>query len=590
MGAIPHEKGVAFRVWAPHADSVSVIGSFNDFKPDRHPMSREDGGNWYADLPDAAVGDEYRYQIVNGDKTLSRIDPRARQVTNSIGNGVIHNPHFDWEDDAFVAPPHDQWVIYEMHVGTFSRKYVDKTGTFDDMVLEFDHLKHLGVNVLQLMPVAEFAGDISWGYNPAHLYAIESAYGGPEALKRFVKTAHREGFAVVMDVVYNHFGPSDLDLWQFDGWYENGKGGIYFYNDFRSKTPWGDTRPDYGRGEVRSFIYDNAMMWIEDFHIDGLRYDMTLYIRSLDASGRHDIPDGWGLTQWINRSISDRYPHVLTIAEDLQDNPYLTKSDSEGGAHFSAQWDARFVHPIRDVLTKSDDRWRSMQKVVDAILHQHNGDVFQRVVYTESHDEVANGKSRMPAEIDHGNPENWFAQKRSTLGAALVFTAPGIPMIFQGQEFLQGGWFIDTEELDWDNRDTFHGIVWLYADLIRLRRNHGGVSKGLTGQHTNVFHVNDDAKVVAYHRSSLGGPGDDVVVVTNFSNREFSEYRIGLPRSGQWKLRFNSDWKHYSDDFSDCPSGDLKTDDHPYDGLKFSAVVHLAPYTAIIYSQDAAGS
>ena len=135
------------------------------------------------------------------------------------------------------------------------------------------------------------------------------------------------------------------------------------------------------------------MMWLGDYHVDGLRYDMTLYIRSIDGNPQSEIPEGWGLTQWINRDIHVAYPHAITIAEDLQDNPYLTKSDIEGGAGFSTQWDAAFVHPIRDVITQPDDAGRDMQKVVDAITHRYNGDAFQRVIYTESHDEVANGKS-----------------------------------------------------------------------------------------------------------------------------------------------------------------------------------------------------
>ncbi len=586
MGAIPHAKGVAFRVWAPHADAVSVVGSFNGFDGRANPMSREEGDCWYADVPEASIGDEYRFEILSGGRTLSRIDPRAREVTNSIGNGVIHDDTFDWEDDAFEISPWNELVIYEMHVGTFRRRKEDTPGTFAEIAAELDHLKHLGVNALQLMPCAEFAGDISWGYNPAHIFAIESAYGGPVGLKQFVKLAHREGFAVIMDVVYNHFGPSDLDLWQFDGWSEHGKGGIYFFNDHRSHTPWGDTRPDYGRGEVRSFIHDNAMMWLEDYRIDGLRYDMTLYIRSVDGSPDRAIPEGWGLTQWINRSISERFPKKITIAEDLQNNDYLTKPESEGGANFSTQWDAGFVHPIRDVITQSDDRGRCMEKVVAALLRRYNGDAMQRVIYTESHDEVANGKARVPAEIggeDHGN---WFAQKRSTLGAAMVFTSAGIPMIFQGQEFLQGGWFKDTESLDWDHRDEFHGIVWLYADLIRLRLNREGVTRGLTGHQTHVFHINHADKVVAFQRFEQGGPGDDVIVVANFANLLWEEYRIGLPRGGEWKLRFNSDWKGYSDDFAGVASTDLVAEEVHYDNLAFSASLRIAPYSVLIFSQD----
>jgi 1,4-alpha-glucan branching enzyme len=586
MGAIIHDQGVAFRVWAPHATSVSVVGSFNDFDPGAHVMEKEDQSTWYIDIPQARVGDHYKYRISNGNKVLERIDPRAREVTNSVGHGVIHDPAFDWADDDFEMLPHNELVIYEMHVGTFSRLDPDTPGTFDGILKKLSHLKHLGVNALQLMPCAEFAGDVSWGYNPAHIYAIESAYGGPVSFKRFVKLAHQNGFAVILDVVYNHFGPSDLDLWQFDGWSENDMGGIYFYNDHRSATPWGNTRPDYGRGEVRSFIRDNAMMWFEDYHVDGLRYDMTLYIRSIDGAPHNDIPEGWGLTQWINRDIREKFPHAVTIAEDLQNNPYLTKPEWEGGAAFSSQWDAGFVHPVRDVITQIDDDSRCMAKIYGALTHSYNHSPMQRVIYTESHDEVANGKARVPAEIDDDASESYFPQKRSTLGAALVFTAAGIPMLFQGQEFLQGGWFKDTEELDWENRTTFRGIVWLYADLIRLRLNKMGITRGLTGNGTHVFHLNQKDKVIAFHRYLDRGPGDDVVVVANFSHQSWHDYRIGFPAQGNWKLRFNSDWSGYSDLFGDFLSTDAHAELASYDGLQASANIAIAPYGVLIYSQD----
>ena len=586
MGAIAHQNGVAFRVWAPHATAVSVIGTFNSFSETAHPMEKEAAGNWYVDVPDAIVGHEYKFFIVNGDRSFSQIDPRARQVTNSVGNGVIHDPNFDWDDDDFSMPSWNELVIYELHVGTFNRKTDDSTGTFDSLGIKLEYLKRLGVNALQLMPCAEFAGDVSWGYNPAHIYAIETAYGGPEAFKRFVKLAHQQGFAVIMDVVYNHFGPSDLDLWQFDGWSENNKGGIYFYNDHRSNTPWGDTRPDYGRGEVRSFIRDNAMMWLDDYHVDGLRYDMTLYIRSVDGTPNNEIPDGWGLTQWINRDIREAYPGKITIAEDLQNNAFMTKPDWEGGAGFASQWDAGFVHPIRDVITQPDDNSRCMAKIYGALTHAYNRESTQRVIYTESHDEVANGKARVPAEIDSADSTNWYAQKRSTLGAAFVFTAAGIPMLFQGQEFLQGGWFQDTEEIDWQNRKTFRGILWLYADLIRLRLNKEDETRGLTGNGTQVHHVNQINKVVAFHRYLDGGPGDDVLVIANFSINRFDDYQVGFPAVGTWKLRFNSDWTGYSKDFSDCPSSDAIAIDQPYDGMRASAKVIIAPYSVLIFSQD----
>ncbi|MFG0253768.1 MAG: alpha-amylase family glycosyl hydrolase [Rhodopirellula sp. JB053] len=586
LGPIILEDAVAFRVWAPHADAVSVIGDFNQWNGQRNPLQKEPNGNWVAIVENAKPGDHYKYEITNGENTFQRIDPRVRQVTNSVGNGVIHQPDFDWQGDDFRMPHWNELVIYESHVGTFYRDGKDSVGTFEDYTKKFDHLQKLGINALQIMPIAEFAGDYSWGYNPAHPYAIEEAYGGPVGFKTFVREAHRAGFAVILDVVYNHFGPSDLDLWQFDGWSENDKGGIYFYNDYRSHTPWGDTRPDYGRGEVRSYIRDNAMMWLEDYHVDGLRYDMTLNIRSVDASGHQEIPEGWGLTQWINREIHSLKPSAITIAEDLQNNAYLTKPDSHGGAGFSTQWDAKFVHPIRDVITQPDDSGRDMRKVADALSHSYNADAFQRVVYTESHDEVANGKSRVPSEIDREDPDNWFAQKRTTLGLALVLTAPGIPMLFQGQALLQDGWFTDTEELDWDNACEYGGIGKLTSDLVSLRLNRSGVSKGLTGQHVDVFHINDADKVVAYRRRYDGGKGDDVIVVANFSNRHFERYEFGLPAEGVWKRRFSSDQKRYSDQFGNQASGDVTADAAPYDGQSHRGQVELPPYTVLIFSQD----
>lgn len=583
MGCLPHDNGVAFRVWAPHAKQVFVVGDFNEWNEQSDPLELEENGHWYIDVPSADVGDEYRYIIVNGDQKLSRIDPYSREVTNSVGNSVIHDPEFDWEDDDFKIAPFNELVIYEMHVGTFNRSRPNTPGTFASVCRKLDYLRRLGVNCIQLMPSAEFAGDLSWGYNPAHIFAVESAYGGPFGLKELVKLAHQHGIAVVLDVVYNHFGPSDLDIWQFDGWSQDGKGGIYFYNDWRSQTPWGDTRPDYGRAEVRNYIHNNAMMWLDDYHMDGLRYDMTLYMRSVDGS--KNLPEGWSLSQWINRDIHFKYPHKISIAEDLQNNDWLTKPVDWGGAGFSTQWDAGFVHPIRHVVQQVEDQHRSMLEVRDALCHRYNFSAFERVVYSESHDEVANGKKRVPSEIDSQDPKGWYAQKRSILAACMVFTAPGIPMIFQGQEFLRGGWFDDSRGIDWTDEKDCQGIVRLYRDLIRLRLNKKGITGGLTGQRIEVHHLNDKDKVVSFRRWKEGGQGDDTVIVANFANRTWEDYRIGFVREGVWRLHFNSDATYYSEDFSDFPSHDVTAERMPYDGLPASGAINIAPYSVLIFSE-----
>ena len=583
MGAILDKQGAGFRVWAPNADSVFVVGDFNDWDNNSDPLALEgDTGYWYGYVDGATAGHEYKFRITNGQAELFRIDPYAQAVTNSVGNGVIvDHSSFDWHNDDFETPHHNNLVIYEMHAGTFMPPD-GGVGTLEDVTRGLDHITRLGVNCIELMPVMEFAGDYSWGYNPAHIFAVESSYGGSDALKLLVREAHKRGISVVVDVVYNHFGPSDLDLWQFDGWSEDGKGGIYFYNDWRSSTPWGDTRPDYGRPEVRQFIRDNALMWMRDYHVQGLRQDMTPYMRSVNGSG-WEIPEGWSLSRWVNDEVRKHYPTAILIAEDLHGVHAVTSTDADG-AGFSAQWDTHFVHPIRAAITHINDHDRDVESVRNAITYDY-GDAFSRVIYTESHDEVANGKARVVEEINPADNGDWFAQKRSTLGAALVLTSPGVPMLFQGQEFLEGDWFRDDVPLDWDLMDEYHGIARLYRDLIRLRLNAAGFSKGLMGQHTRVLHAHPDNKVFAFHRWFDGGADDDTVVVVNLQNKLWTDYRIGMPGNHTWKLRLNSDSKVYSDIFNGTPGHDTVSDGDPQDGMPTSASVDVAPYGVLVYTR-----
>jgi 1,4-alpha-glucan branching enzyme len=298
-----------------------------------------------------------------------------------------------------------------------------------------------------------------------------------------------------------------------------------------------------------------------------------------------DLPDGWSLLQWLNSEIADRHPGRITIAEDLQNNVWLTEDVGAGGAGFGAQWDANFVYPIRQAVAAPDDALRSVGAIRDALLYRYNDDAFGRVIYSESHDEVANGRARVPQEVQPDDPEGWYAQKRSTLAAAMVFTAPGIPMLFQGQEFLEGGWFRDTVPLDWDKHGEFRGIVRLYRDLIRLRLNRDGWTRGLCGQFTAVHHLNEERKVLAYHRWDQGGPGDDVVVVVNLLHEPQEGYTIGFPAAGTWTLRFNSDWQGYSQAFQGHPSTDAVSEDGAQDGMPCHGTVSPGPYSVLIYSQ-----
>ncbi len=588
VGAVVHEDGATFRVWAPHADQVSVAGSFNHWVWGRTPLAREKNGTWSADVPGARAGDEYKYVIRRGDQLLWRTDPYARAIALPPQNALIP-PAAARHKATFRPPPVEELVIYELHVGTFNWQPGAPAGTFQGVIDRLPYLNALGVNALELMPVMEFAGHRSWGYNPAHPFAVAQVYGGAKGLRRLVKAAHDHGIAVIVDVVYNHFGPDNLSLWQFDGWHENGHGGIYFYNDWRAETPWAHTRPDFGRPEVRAYIRHNVLMWLEEYQVDGLRWDATAYLRHArgqDGDPAGDLPDGWRLMQGIHAEIHQRFPGRLSIAEDLQGNAWLTRALPDGGAGFHSQWDARFVHPIRAAVIAVDDRQRSMPAVADAIRYRYNDNAFERVIYSESHDEVANGKARVPEEIAPGRTDSLPARKRSALAAVLVFTSPGIPMLFQGQEFLEDGWFDDGRPLDWGKAASNAGMIQLYRDLIRLRRNEEGHTLGLQGQHCHVFRLDDQSKHIAFHRWSRGGPGDNVVVMVNFSHRPVHRLTLGFPHPGAWRVRFNSDWSYYDPGFGDLPLAVVYAEPGAQDGLlPCRGLVSVGPYGAVILSQ-----
>ncbi len=594
VGANPYSGGVSFRVWAPNATTVNVAGQFNSWSKSANSLVAEGGGYWSVDVPGAAAGQQYKFVINQATSSIWKRDPRARLVVNSNDNSIIVDPDaYNWGGaNTFVPPPVNEMVIYEMHIGTFNDSPGGSPGTFSSAIARLDHLQDLGVNVIELMPINEFPGDYSWGYNPSDPYTVENtAYGGVTGLKDFVKECHARDMAVLLDVLYNHFGPSDLDLWEFDGWSEDDGGGIYFYNQSSLRdTPWGP-RPDYRRPEVVDYISDNIEFWINEYRMDGFRWDAVGMIRDTNYGGGTSLPEGKQMIRDVNDMLDASYPNVINIAEDVQSWGDITQPTSNSsGFGFDSQW-SNFHYYIRHEIEQSTDAARDMNSLafgLNGALYGGAGDAWKRVISTETHDEVANGKSRVPAEIDNANPGSYLARKLSTAGAAMVFTAPGIPMIFQGQEILEDGWFQDTDPIDWTKATTYSGILQLYTDLIALRKNVAGKTAGLTGPNINVFHVNNGStsKVVAFHRWDAGGEEDDVVVIANFANKNFPVYNIGFPASGDWVVRFNSDSTTYSSDFGGAGSTAVSTVATPMHGFAQSGSVELPPYTVLILSQD----
>lgn len=581
VGAHLNKTGVTFRVWAPFADSVAVIGHFNDWF--EHPLSSEEDGYWSGHVKGAVAGQEYKFVIKNGDNTYFRNDPRALHFTTSAGSSVIASSSFDWQDDKFEPIPFNKQVIYELHVGSFNRPDPAMSGTFRDVCDRLDYLADLGINMIELMPINSMLMDRGWGYAIDYIYAVESLYGGRHGFLAFVREAHKRGIGVILDVVYNHFGPDEkLDLWQFDGWHQDEKGGIYFYNDWRAETPWGNTRPDFGRAEVQQYILDNVRMWMSECRVDGLRVDSTIYIRN--ALGRNndpstDLPEGWHLLQQINSMAHKINPQAITIGEDVADNEYITKKVEEGGAGFSAQWELGFPHALREALRSNNRNEINMTGICGELARRYNNDAFQRIIFTDSHDSAANGSARLNEMIAPGAADQLFARKQMLIAATILLTSPGIPMLFQGQEFMEDGCFSDWRALDWSKAKRFERIVAAHKALIDLRKNSQGITAGLTAQNINLMHVDEDNKVLAYHRWSEGGPKDDVVVIVNFSDQLIENYALGFPRSGKWRVRFNSTSLNYSEDFKDVFVSDVNVENG-------GGIMVVPPSSAIVLSQD----
>ena len=550
MGSIPYSgpagTGVTFRVWAPNAASVSVPGTFNGWNTAANPLVKEgSSGLWSADIPAARSGNEYKY-LINGTNWWK--DPRSRKVTfsgygTSGANSIIYDPAaFNWAGDTRLDVDQSNLVIYELHVGAFYDPSPSSggPGKFTDAIAKLDHLAALGVNAVELMPVAEFPSDNSWGYNPADIYAVEnSAYGGPDGLKSFVRAAHARGIRVLLDVVHNHWGPSDFELHGFDTGPANR---FYVYTDPGiCCTPWGD-RPNFSNPGVRSFISDNFKMWLDEYHLDGFRWDAVGAMRHYDP-GYVSIPDADSLIQSINQGVI--YNNAISIAED-----------DAFGVGFDGEWDHDFAYNLINEVTRTSDAGRDMNAVASAI----GGSGFFRVLFSETHDLVGDlngeGNQRLPKRIDSATPDSYWARKRSLLAAAAACTSPGMPMLFMGQELLEVAQFSSSRPLDWSRTNTYPGVLRFYQDLVQLRRNLDGVSPGLTGPNLTWHAVRNDApwKFLAFHR--WGAAADDqVMVIMNFTSTPIPSYFINTwPADGPWYVNLNSDSTNYSADFGNYGS------------------------------------
>jgi maltooligosyltrehalose trehalohydrolase len=428
-----------FWVWGPQAHSLCVEVNGNYFR-----SVKDDGGTWVADV-DLDHGDKYRIEI---DGNVCVPDPRSPRQPNGVHAFSQHVDHslFEWTDTNWQARPLSSAILYEFHVGTFTEE-----GTFDAAVERLDHLADLGITHIELMPVASFQGNRGWGYDGVALFAPHEAYGGPTGLKHLVNACHARGIGVLLDVVYNHLGPSGNYLPLF---------GPYFSD--RHTTPWGKAinfdGPD--SDEVRRFFCDNALMWLRDYHFDGLRLDAVHAI--VDTSA---IPFLEQLASEVNDLKAHLGRHLVLIAESDLNDPRVIRAPQLGGYGIDAQWSDDIHHSLHSVLTGEregyyadfgsvDDLATSMQRpYVYAGRHSPHRrrihgrpplglDGHQFVAFLQNHDQLGN-RARGERLCHLTNVD------RMKIGAALILTSPYIPMLFQGEEWRSSSpflYFVDFDE------------------------------------------------------------------------------------------------------------------------------------------------
>jgi maltooligosyltrehalose trehalohydrolase len=417
------------RVWAPNARVVNAL-----IGDQRLAMKKEDPparGWWRVDAPAALAGCDYAFSI-DGENPLP--DPRSQWQPQGVHgpSRIVDHSAFEWTDAEFTAPPLSSAIIYELHVGTFTAE-----GTFEAAVARLDHLVHLGVTHVELMPVAEFSGDRGWGYDGVDLFAPHHEYGGPVGLKRLIDACHARGLAVVLDVVYNHFGPSGNYLPRF-GPYLTGR-----YN-----TPWGSAVnfDDRGSDEVRRLVCDNALSWMRNYHIDGLRLDAIHAI--LDASPLHLLEQ---LATEIASLARQTGRNLILIAENDLNDPRVATVPALGGYGIDAQWDEDFHHALHSVLTGEKlgyySDFGSLGQLAKALKHayvydrqyspyrdRHHGrpvigmSGYNFVAFLQNHDQIGN-RAKGDRSTHLMNPN------RLRVGAAILLTAPFVPLLFQGEEW-----------------------------------------------------------------------------------------------------------------------------------------------------------
>jgi len=633
--------GATFRVWAPRATAVYVNGTFGGTpqtaQADDLLMVKDTDGYWTGFISNAQDGDLYHFWVVGAGSSGYKRDPYAREMAAdspfpTCSCLIRSATAYPWHDSAFVTPDFSNMIVYQLHIGTYAPRAPGVASTFLDVIGKIEYLVALGVNVLQPLPIDEMETDPSMGYNGADYFSPDTPYvvqgqpalsgylttinrllaakgiapmstadiaSGPAQMKAMVDLCHVYGIAVVFDVVYNHAGGfmgDDQSLYFYDRAADisDNNQSLYFTNQGLA----GGLSFALWNNDVRQFITNSARYYLEEFHVDGFRYDEISALLSMNEDS------GWSFCCDLTSTLRYIKPRLLQNAEywayEFQNYPrpapLIVTPVSEGGTGFDVLQHDGLRSAVRTAVQQAS-YGQSAAVDFDALAGnlypQGFANGWQAVTCVENHDLVAAGRDpRLPALADGSNPRSWYARSRSRFATGLLLTAPGIPQLFMGQEFLEDKqWSSDPTALanliGWgglnDATDpAMADHLRFTTDLIRLRWN----QEALRGDNVNVFHVNNQNRVIAFHRW-LEGSGRDVIVVATLAEVTWYNYAIGFPLPGPWSEVFNSDvYDHWVNPMVVGNGGGISAGGGPLHGFSVSANIVIPANGMVVFARD----
>jgi 1,4-alpha-glucan branching enzyme len=638
VGATLTADGATFRVWAPAAEQVYVVlGGVDGYvpSPDDELVKDPATGHWTGFVPGVADGSLYRFLVAGPGGSGLKRDPRARELERLGPTGrdcIVRDPDtYPWHDEDFEPPPPEDLIVYQLHIGRFYARGTHgedlrpgRAATFLDALDRVEYLADLGVTAVQPLPVVEFPGEWSLGYNGTDIYSPEMDYcvapadlapyldrvnallrgkgqppvtaeqlaGQCNQLKAFVDLCHLHGLAVIVDVVYNHagggFDPQSLDQFDFPA-NPSASTSIYF-----SDQDWAGGRVfDFQRADVRAFLVDNAELLLSEYHADGLRFDEV---------GVIDDKGGWSFCQQLTEALHDTHPSAILIAEYWRDHRWLAVSQPPDGMGFDIGYADGLRDGVRGVLAQAAGGASAPVGIgaLRAGLQRPFNVPLARQAYNcvENHDLVLDMDGdhrhpRIPRLADATNARSWYARSRSRVATGLLLTAPGIPMLFMGQEMLEDKLWSDSLDkpdtlIWWDGLDgadphmgDFHHFT---RDLTSLRGRH----PALRADPLDVYHADDANRVLAFQRW-VPGVGRDVVVIVSLGESTFYEhsYALGLPLGGHWHEVFNADlYDSFPNPWVQGNPGGVDADGPPLHGMAQSAGITIPANSLLVFARD----